>query len=205
MNTLENQEDDQSSTHSFSVVDQMFGHRNHQEKQDESSIKSTLEEPPVEEVAKVSYLDFSIGIYQNIHVPGSGPRRFYHDPVVIVDPKSVKSEANELCFKVKMGDPEIRTLVLARLLSLESFANVNIQLNDISTMPYEEIRLLVRPGTSLKSIKLKEEPIPYYIRMKDNLDFYLKCDYSSVAAAVGIDVYIEATTYVDFPHLYFTM
>jgi len=80
-----------------------------------------------------------------------------------------------------MGDPEIRALVLARLLSLESFANINIQLNDITTMPYEEIRLIVKPGSVLKSSKQIDESIPYYIQLRDSLGFILQFEYPKVS------------------------
>jgi len=48
-------------------------------------------------------------------------------------------------------------------------------------MPYEEIRLVVKPRSVLKSTKQIDESIPYYIQLRDSLDFILQFEYPKVA------------------------
>lgn len=195
MNTLE--DDDRSSTaDSFSLVDDHHNKADDVDSGDnkeallEQLFKSTLKEPTLVEVAKVSYRDFFVGIYTDITSPRSGGRRFYHDPIVLLDSSSIVPDSNELLkkdlvrFKVKMWDAELRTKVLERLCSLPSMEDEVIHQDDIYVLPFEEVQLTVEPGSLISSIQLKSKPIRYG-RLRESLSFQLECASSAVAVELA--------------------
>ncbi len=154
------------------------------------STKSTSKSPSVVEVAKVSYLGSFIKVYSDLNSHGGGPRRFYHDPIVLLDRSSIVSESNELLkqdlvrFRIKMWNADIRLKVIDRLRSLPSLMDVKIQEDDVHVMPYEEVKLVAKPGRILKSIQLADEATSY-LQLNESLDFDFECDLPSVADALA--------------------
>ena len=150
----------------------------------------TPDESSLVEVAQVSYNGFVIRIFTDIRGSGNKSRSFYFEPVVLLDPSSIKSEFNELLklnlvrFKIKMWDASIRSKVLERLRSLPSLKNINIQKEDVRVMPYEEVQLTVDPGSLLSSIKFKSKPIRYS-RLRESLNFQVECASSDVAVKLA--------------------
>jgi len=188
---MEDDDDHHSSADSFSVVDDSDETTNHhprdnllkeKDHQEGNALQqpTPLKEPSIEEISRVTHKDSVVRIFTDS--PRKSVHRFFFEPFVQLDPKTIKSESNDLCFKIKMWDPEIRVTVRDRLRLIPSLKNVEIRLDDIYVMPYEEVKLIVKPGSVLKSIKQNEEPIAYYIQLKESLDFHLQCEYSSVAA-----------------------
>ena len=102
---------------------------------DESVIDLTNDQPNVAiakpsssnrmyEVAKLSYRDFVVGIFAD---KLDDPRRFFFDPIVLLDPTTVSIESdhflkqnNLVRFKIKMWTKELRSKVFDRLQSIYS-------------------------------------------------------------------------------------
>jgi len=115
--------------------------------------------PSMVQIAQVNHHNFLIRIFTDSSE--ENPRRFFFEPVVLLDPKSIIAESfgflkqDFIRFTIKMWNQDLRSKVLERLRSLPSLANVIIQEDDVCVMPYEEVQLVCDPGTGLNnSIKL---------------------------------------------------
>ena len=80
----------------------------------------------------------------------------------------------------------MRSKVLERLRSLKSLNNVEIEDDDVSVMPFEEMLLVCKTGSLPKSISLTAKPISF-LRSNEQLDFCLLCDATSCANALAHD------------------
>ena len=196
--------DDDSSDGSFSI----FTDGNPNSIEDESSTSSESDESAMDltiqstviaatkpsssnliyEVAKLSYRDFSIGIFtDNLEEP----RRFFFEPIVLLDPSTISIEPdhifkqnNLIRFEIKMWTKELRSKVLDRL----RFLYYDVQLDDISVMPYEELKLVVKPGSIIEQkARLVEETIPYK-RLSESIPFYFICDSEDSATILTYDL-----------------
>jgi len=195
--------DDNSSDSSFSLGSD----DNHSTIEDESTSSSESDEPVkaltnepttaivkpsssdrIYEVARVSYRDFSIGIFTDNQ---EEPLRFFFEPIVLLDPTTVSiksdhiSKKNNLVrFKIKMWTNELRSKVLDRL----RFLYYDVELDDISVMPYEELKLVVKPGSIIEQkARLVEETIPYK-RLSESIPFYFICDSEDSATILTYDL-----------------
>ena len=128
------------------------------------------------QVAKLSYRDFSIGIFTDNQ---EDPRQFFFEPIVLLDPTTVSIESDHIVkqnnivrLKIKMWTKELRSKVLDRL----RFLYYDVQLDDVSVMPYEELKLVVKPGSIIEqTARLVEETITYK-RLSESIPFYFICD-----------------------------
>lgn len=188
-------EDSSASSGSFTVVvdENHFNGENYNSVANEEPVIRKLGnqlEPPeihstspvsIVEIAKVSYRDFSVGIYTD-----SCTRRFYFDPIVLLDPKTIFNESHEFFkqdyvrFTIQMWNSEIRSKVLHRLRSLPNYKDLNIDEDDISVLPFEEVYLEFKQGSIHQSLKFMNQRSSY-IRLSDSSDFYLLCDLPSTA------------------------
>ena len=189
--------DDNSSDSSFSLGSD----DNHSTIEDESTSSSESDEPVkaltnepttaivkpsssdrIYEVARVSYRDFSFGIFTDSQ---EEPLRFFFEPIVLLDPTTVSikldhiSKQNNLVrFKIKMWTEDLRSKVLDRLRSLPDLPNSSkIQLDDISVMPYEDLKLVKESEYIInnKSVRLAQKSTSYE-RLNDSVPFYFRCD-----------------------------
>jgi len=147
---------------------------------------------PLVEIAKISYRDLLIGIFTTKDLKEKQPRRFYFEPLVFLDPKSIINESHGFLkqdfirFTIQMWNPEIRSKILERLETLPNLGHLKISEEDICVMPYEDVQLISNSGALSHSIKLMKQSTSY-ARSKENLDFYLLCDLSSTATALTAD------------------
>ncbi len=145
---------------------------------------------PIIEIAKVSYKNFFITIFTEMNI--GNPRRFFFEPLVLLDSKSIISESHGFLqqdvihLTIQMWNPEIRSKVLDRLRSLPSLSNVNVHEDDIYVLPFEEVQLVHKSGSIHQSIRLLDEPKRYH-RLSEFLNFYLLCDSTPTANAFAED------------------
>ncbi len=141
------------------------------------------------EVAKTSYRGFIITIYGEADHEGlsNGNRRFYFEPLVLLDPSSIVSESHVLLkkdfvrFSVQMWTADLRSKVHSTLMSLN---HADVREENVHVMPYEEVQLKL--NCSLLSFMLMKEPT-FYSRMNENLDFYFLCDSPETAVTLAQD------------------
>ncbi len=201
--------DDHSSVGSYSLVtddDQSII-------EDQSNMSSESDEPAMDltnqptvaivklsstnricEIAKLSYGDFVIGIFTDNQ---RDPRRFFFEPIVLLDPSTVSMESDNFLkqhlvrFKIKMWTKELRSKVFDRLRSLQpNLSTSGIQLDDISVIPYENIKLVVQPGGTVHSSVRLVEKESSYKRLCESIPFYFSCD--SLESATILADYLRA-------------
>jgi len=130
------------------------------------------------------------------------PPRFFFDPVVILDPKTIVSESHEFLkknsvrFTVQMWNQVIRSKVLARLKALPSLADLKIGEDDIHVMPYVEVQLVYKADSLPQSIQLTDQQKPY-LQLNKSLDFQIQCDSSYLAAALAKDFQLNPKMILD--------
>jgi hypothetical protein len=112
-------------------------------------------------------------------------RRFYFEPIAVLDPESISIESAEAMFnpdfvqfKIQMWTQRLRDAVLDRLRTLPGL--YHIQEDDVYVLPFEEVQLVCKPGSITQSIKLMDKPKSYH-RLNETLDFFLECDSLSTA------------------------
>jgi len=142
-------------------------------------------------LAKVSYNNILISIFTESSE--KNPRRFFFEPIVLLDPKTISCQTHQLFhqevvrFSVRMWNSEIRSKVRDRVQSLPTFEDLKINDDDILVMPYEEVQLVLRPGSIMdQSIQLMDEPVTSFHRQSnESLDFYFICDTQLTAATLA--------------------
>lgn len=158
-------------------------------KHEESDDSSAVGVEPIVEIAKVNFKNFFITIFTE---DVRNPKRFFFQPLVLLDPKSIISESHGFLqqdvirLTIQMWNPEIRSKVLDRLRSLPSLSNVNVHEDDIYVLPFEEVQLVHKPGSIHQSIRMLDEPKRYH-RLSESLHFYLLCDSAPDANAFAED------------------
>lgn len=142
-----------------------------------------MPQPQLIQVAKLQYHEFTVKIFTDgLSGKINNSPRFFYEPIVVLDPKSVTIQSQDLSkedvvsFSIQMWNIEIyhKVLELLRLKKLE------VDGNDVSVVPYEDIQLVGKPGSIHPSIKIMEDVISYH-RQNEKLEFFLLCD-SSVTA-----------------------
>ena len=83
-----------------------------------------------------------------------------------------------------MWNPELRSRVLKHLQTLPDLVDINIHEDDVTVMPYKELKLICDPSKSLLlySIRVTDGPSSYF-GSPESLDFFLQCDLLSAANA----------------------
>ncbi len=132
-----------------------------------TDLNGTKNPQQVVEVAELIYQDFIIKIYTDgAKKDNSSRTRFFFEPIVVLDPKSVIiiNQSQELFqekhfvrFTIQMWTQEIR----AKIMELLHPDHPEIKEKDVRVMPYENVRLVVKPGSIHKSVKIMEEATPY--------------------------------------------
>jgi len=161
---------------------------------DKSGLEDENIEPPsIYEVAKVTFRDFIITIYTDSDSIMRVQRRFFFEPIVLMDTKSITHISDELRnrdyvrFTIQMWNEEVRSTIQARLRSMRRFKGVDIQEEDIYVMPFKEVRLMSKADSSITSeitsIRLLDEAT-CYLQPSQSLEFYFDCDSPSVAAGL---------------------
>ena len=87
-----------------------------------------------------------------------------------------------------MWNTELRSKVLERVQSMPTFKELQIDEEDICVMPYEEVQLVLKPGSNMdQSVKLMEQPTQSFhsSHSRDRLDFYFICDSRPTADALA--------------------
>jgi len=150
----------------------------------DASKKGAMEEDKVTivPIGKLSYHNVIIGLFTDSS--DRNPRRFFFEPVVLLDTKSISCQTHQLFkqevvrFSVKMWNSELRSKVRDRIQSLPTFKHLEIQDDDIFVLPYEEVQLVLKPGSSMdQSIQLMDQPMTsFHRRSNESLDFYFICD-----------------------------
>ncbi len=143
------------------------------------------------QIGKVTYHDSLIGIFTDSSE--KNPPRFFFEPIVLLVPNSISCQTNEL-FKqnvvrcsIKMWDSELRSKVLQRVQSMPNFKTLKIHKEDIYVMPYQDVQLVLKPGSSMdQSIQLMEDQqlLSFHPRFNKMLDFYFICDSPSTATTL---------------------
>lgn len=161
-------------------------HHNNQLEASGSPTNAVKPHQQITEITKVSYRDYFVRVYTDSKKPG----RFYFDPIVQLDPKSIVQESHALLkqeivrFTLQIWSQELRFKVLHRLRHL---FNANIQEDDVHVMPYEELQLVSKSGSmNQESFKLMDRPKSYF-RLNENISFYFLCDSSSTANTLAGD------------------
>ncbi len=105
------------------------------------------------QIGKVRYHNFLIGIFTDS--TEKNPHRFFFEPIVLLDLKSISSQTNQLFkqdvvhFTLKMWNTELRSKVLERVQSMPTFKELQIDEEDICVMPYEEVQLVLKPVSNM--------------------------------------------------------
>jgi len=147
------------------------------------------------EIAKVSYNSALICI--STDSSEKNPRRFFFEPIVLLDYESISCQTHQLFkeevvrFSIKMWNSELRSKVRDCVQSLPAFKDLEIRDDHIFVMPYDEIQLVLKPGSSMDpSIQLMDQPKKsFYRRSNESLDFYFICDSKSTASALADNFY----------------
>ena len=137
----------------------------------------------MDKVTKLKYENVVIDIFTDSRTE---PRRFFFEPMVQLDPTTISIESSSdkfvkekfVCFKIKMWTEDLRSKVLDRLRSLPDLPNSSkIQLDDISVMPYEDLKLVKESEYIInnKSVRLAQKSTSYE-RLSDSVPFYFRCD-----------------------------
>ncbi len=135
------------------------------------------------QVAKLKYQEFSVKIFTDGSTSKKNPPRFFFEPIVMLDPKSITIQSQDLSkedvvsFTIEMWNGEIHSKVLD-LLRVKKL--IEVDENDVSVMPYEDVQLVGKPGSIHQSIQIMEDVIPYD-RQNKRLEFFLLCDSPSTA------------------------
>lgn len=154
-------------------------HTNHPN--DFSRVNTPLQ---IVKVGELSYQEITIKIYADgaIEKNNNSSPRFFFEPIVLLDPKSITIQSQELFkedvvrFTIQMWTPKIRSKVL-ELLRLD---NAELREKDVSVMPYEDVQLVGKLENIQQSIKIMEDSTPYH-RLNESLDFFFLCDSPSTA------------------------
>ena len=131
------------------------------------------------------YRHFRVNIYKQL----GEPSRYFYEPIVLLDPKSVQSHLNKstnqayVRFKIRMWDSELEEQVIHWLKRLPGCQDV--QDFCVQAMPYEEIRL-VRTGDNVTAAayRLPKQPTPYH-QLAQHLHFQLFCETKETADDVA--------------------
>ncbi len=162
----------------------------------DASKKGAMEEDKVTivPIGKLSYHNVIIGLFTDSS--DRNPRRFFFEPVVLLDTKSISCQTHQLFkqevvrFSVKMWNSELRSKVRDRIQSLPTFKHLEIRDDDIFVMPYEEVQLVLKPGSSMdQSIQLMDQPMTsFHRRSNESLDFYFICDTQLTATTLADNI-----------------
>jgi len=158
------------------------------------SNKEPEEAPPknpthqIVEVTTLNYQGFTIKIFSDVISENNNhPRRFYFEPIVLLDPQSVIIQSQQLLvqqnivrFSIQMWNSEIRSKVLDHL----RHKKFEPDEDNVSVMPYKTVNLVGEAGRMQQSFKILEEATSYH-RQNEKLDFFLLCDSSSTAQFIG--------------------
>ena len=140
------------------------------------------------EVARAKYRDFVIPIYGEINFDGrNSNRRFYFEPLVMLDPQSVVPisygllKQKSVRFSIQMWNEFLSSQVQKCL----SNTFTGVRKENICVMPYEEVQL--QADLVGHPFSLMEKPTAYN-RQNENLVFYVICDSPSTAATLASDL-----------------
>ena len=140
------------------------------------------------EVARAKYRDFVIPIYGEINFDGrNSNRRFYFEPLVMLDPQSVVPVSYGLLkqksvrFTIQMWNEFLNSQVQKSLSNIFT----GVRKENICVMPYEEVQL--QADLVGHPFSLMEKPTAYN-RQNENLVFYVICDSPSTAATLASDL-----------------
>lgn len=163
-----------------------------QNKEELEREKEEWTDSPISEVIRVDYRGSTIRIFSKI----GDYAEYFYDPLVQLDTNSIIVESNSFLqkdvvrFTIQMFNPEIRAKVLARLRSLPTYNMYyppeRLQEEDISVLPFKEVRLVQKEAGIQPSVRLMEEPKSYLLP-SESLYFYLICDSSTTANAFAED------------------
>ena len=141
------------------------------------------------EIAKTNYRGLIIKIFsEKNYGDKDSQRRFYFEPVALLDPQSIVSESHVLLkqdfvrFTIRMWNEELQSKVKSCLKSILT----GVKLENISVMPYEEVQLSFKKGFALQPFRLLEEETSYE-RQNESLDYYFICDSLTTATTVARD------------------
>lgn len=86
-----------------------------------------------------------------------------------------------------MWDSELRSKVWDRVQILPTLKDLKIHDDDIFVMPYEEVQLVLKPGSSMdQSIQLTDQPMTsFHRRSNESLDFKFICDSQLTATTLA--------------------
>ena len=156
---------------------------------DRSTDSTEMDSPSPQQLVhagELSYQEITIKIFtEATNEKSKTSPRFFFEPTVVLDPKSVIIQSQELFkedvvrFSIQMWNQDIRSKVLDRL----RLKNSEVDEDDVRVMPYEDVQLVGKPGSFHQSVKIMEEASPYH-RLNEKLDFFLLCD--SPATAKGL-------------------
>lgn len=147
--------------------------------------------PPIVEIAKITYRDSIIRIYTDS--VERVPIRFFHEPIVQVDPKSISADSlgflqkHIVSFTIEMWNPELRREILTRLQSLNGLSNMTIGELNIHVLPFEKVRLLhsyIDGNVTNPVVKLMDQPKSYF-QQSESLRYYLLCDSTETANGIA--------------------
>lgn len=139
-------------------------------------------------ITRVHYRNLLVKVFSD-SLDKNNRRKFFFDPLVLLDPKSIVSGSNEssnqsfIQITLKMWNEEFRSKVLESLRSLKGLNNLEIEDEDVCVMPFEDVILVCNSGGLPKSISLTNKPRSY-LRSNEHLDFYLLCDASTSSANI---------------------
>jgi len=140
------------------------------------------------EVARAKFRDFLIPIYGEINYDGrNSNRRFYFEPIVMLDPQSVLPvtygllKQKSVRFSILMWNGVLLSQVQKSLSSIFT----GVRKENICAMPYEEVQL--QADLVGHPFSLMEKP-PAYDRQNENLVCYVLCDSPSTAATLASDL-----------------
>lgn len=184
--SIETESGQQLLNKTIQILNKKIHHNNQLEASGSPTNLAVQSHQQIIEITKVSYRDYFVRIYTDSKKPG----RFYFDPIVQLDPKSIVHESHALLkqeivrFTLQMWNEDLRSKVLRRLRHL---FNVNIQEDDVHVMPYEELQLISKSGSmNQESFKLMDRPKSYF-RLNENISFYFLCDSFSTANTLAGD------------------
>ena len=121
-------------------------------------------------------------------------RRFFFEPLALLGPNIALVHEPEAPIKgfgirltIQMWNQELRSKVLEHLRSLPSFASYNIHEDDVTVMPFNELKLICDPlKCLLYSIRVADGHISYS-GSPESIDSFIQCDQLSTAIDWTVD------------------
>ena len=128
--------------------------------------ESSIGNKPMIPVGSMPYLNFRVSVY--FQHDDDGMKRFFYEPIALLDPSSVSSRQDRVEFRVQMWNQEVEAKLADYLQRLSIHQLPADSAYNIQVMPYDQVRLIVKK-------KKAPESVVSYLQLNQSLPFHLDC------------------------------